>query len=309
MALRGLLSPSGRLTSCLHREGRSVSLTKRPCKDRVNPLPARSSCGIVVEFPFSDARNLIMKVCCWVAAAALCPLSGLAGAEPHQVPQTALYADPRQPDISGLWLLTGNFYFASDQTLPKLKGAFKSLYARRMKAFNEGRPIDDLTADCLPAGMPHLEVVPYPFEIMQTPGRVTILYEYDSVVRRIPLGATGEPAPGDDAPTFYGTSAGHWEGNTLVVETINIRADTQVDFSGLPHSDALKITERFTRKDASTLENRITLTDPKAYAEPFAVTRVYKLQPKWRVAEYVCTENNRNKTDSAGRTGSGVLQR
>jgi hypothetical protein len=182
-----------------------------------------------------------------------------------------------------------------------------------MRAFNAGHPIDDVTADCLPAGMPHMDVVPYPFEIMQTPGRVTILYEYDSVVRRIPIGAAGSGATSGAAaedvdPSYYGVSVGHWEGDTLIVETRHIRADTQVDFSGLPHSDALTITERLRRKDATTLENRITLDDPKAYAAPFTVTRLYKLHPKWRIAEYSCTENNRNRTDAQGRTTSGVVE-
>ena len=239
------------------------------------------------------------------------PLPG--GAAPPAPTLTALYADARQPDISGLWGITGAFYFAPDKSVPELLGEYKALYARRMQAFDAGRPIDDVTADCLPAGMPHMDVVPYPFEIMQTPGRVTILYEYDSVVRRIPLGAAGNAATGGDAaedvdPSYYGRSIGHWEGDTLVIETRHIRADTQVDFTGLPHSDALTITERFRRKDATTLENRITLDDPKAYAAPFTVTRLYKLHPRWKIGEYSCSENNRNKTDAQGRTSSGVLQ-
>jgi hypothetical protein len=124
-------------------------------------------------------------------------------------------------------------------------------------------------------------------------------------VRRIPLGPP-PPQAAKDAPTFNGQPTGHWEGDTLVIETTNIRGDTQVDFSGLPHSDALKVTERIRRTAPDTLESRITLTDPKAYAEPFTVTRVYKQRPKWRIAEYVCQENNRNKTDAEGRTGYGV---
>ena len=72
-----------------------------------------------------------------------------------------------------------------------------------------------------------MDVVPYPFEIMQTPDRVTMLYEYASAVRRISLGGT--PYPGDDMPLYNGLSAGHWDGATLVVETTDIRADTQLD--------------------------------------------------------------------------------
>jgi hypothetical protein len=219
---------------------------------------------------------------------------------------TALHADASQPDISGLWVVTGQFYFAPDKALPKLQGIYKDLYAKRTDAFKAGIAVDDVTADCLPAGMPHLLIVPYPFEVMQTPGRVTFLYEYDSVVRRVPVDGKTKVKQDPDLVSYHGDSYGHWEGDTLVVETVNVREDTQLDFSGLPHSDQLQITEHLRRKDATMLENRITLTDPKAYAEPFTVTRNYRLQPKWKISEYVCEENNRNTRNAKGETSSGV---
>jgi hypothetical protein len=229
--------------------------------------------------------------------------SGLAAA-PQLGP---LYADASQPDLSGLWVVTGGFYFAPDRSVPRLLGEYKETYARRTQAFKAGIAVDDLTADCLPAGMPHLLTVPYPFEIMQTPGRVTFLYEYDSVVRRVPVdGRTVAPDP--DQATYSGESYGHWAGDTLVIETVNIRAETQLDFTGIPHSEALRVTERWRRKDAHTLENTVTLTDPKAYAEPFSVTRTYQLKPKWKIAEYVCEENNRNSRNEQGHTSDGVSQ-
>jgi hypothetical protein len=225
----------------------------------------------------------------WAAAPALGPL----------------YADPSHADLSGLWLVTGGFYFAPDRSVPKLLGEYKTTYARRTEAFNKGVAIDDLTADCLPAGMPHLLTVPYPFELMQTPGRVTFLYEYDSVVRRVATdGSVAKPDP--DKVSYHGDSWGHWEGDTLVVETLNVREDTQLDFTGIPHSDALRITERWRRKDAKTLENTITLSDAKAFAEPFTTTRTYQLKPKWKISEYVCEENNRNARDEQGRTSGGA---
>lgn len=229
--------------------------------------------------------------------------SGLAAA-PQLGP---LYADASHPDLSGLWVVTGGFYFAPDRSVPRLLGEYKATYSKRTEAFKAGIAVDDLTADCLPAGMPHLLTVPYPFEIMQTPGRVTFLYEYDSVVRRVPTdGREVEPDP--DQATYHGESYGHWEGDTLVVETVNIRAETQLDFTGIPHSEALRVTERWRRKDAHTLENSITLTDPKAYGEPFSVIRTYQLKPKWQIEEYVCEENNRNARNEQGHTSDGVSQ-
>ncbi len=234
------------------------------------------------------------------------PVAVLAAAKSAKSSLSATYADPAQPDISGLWVVTGAMYFAPDRALPKLLGEYQALYDKRTQAFKTGIGIDDATANCLPAGLPHLLVVPYPFEIMQTPGRVTILYEYDSVVRRVPLGVAVPAHPDADAVSYNGDSYGHWEGDTLVIETVNIRDDTQLDFSGLPHSDALRVTERLHRKDATTLEDQITLSDPKAYAAPFTVTRLYRTRPKWKISEYVCEENNRNQTDEQGHTGSGV---
>ena len=243
----------------------------------------------------------------WLLALAVLSLvvAPVRGAEGQRAAATnALYADPRQPDISGLWLVTGYFTFSPDRALPVLKPPYDALYAKRMKAFNAGTPIDDVTANCLPPGMPHMMVVPYPFEIVQTPGRVLLLFEYAGQLRRIYL--DGRRPSEDDDPTYYGFSTGHWEGSTLVVETSRIRADTQVDFTGLPHSDALVITERFRRIDHDTLEDQITLTDPKAYARPFTVTRHYRLHPTWTIGEYVCEENNRNASGPNGVTGFGV---
>ena len=239
-----------------------------------------------------------MKQLALILAAALA--ASAASAAP---PLTARYADPAQPDITGVWVVTGWFSFSSDKAIPKLKPPYDGIYAKRMKAFDAGKPIDDVTADCLPPGMPHIQVVPYPFEIMQTPGRVTMLFEYAGQVRRIYLDG-GQPK--DPDPSYYGTSVGHWDGDALVVTTTNIREDTQDDFSGLPHSDALTITERFRRTAPDALEDRITLDDPKAYAEPFTSTRVYKLHPDWTIGEYVCEENNRNQIQTNGVTGFGV---
>ncbi len=248
-----------------------------------------------------------LKPLAWavLAPAALLPVLAL-GAPKAPPVLSSTYADPAQPDISGLWVVTGAMYYAPDRSVPKLLGSYKALYDKRTQAFKAGIAIDDDTAECLPAGLPHLFIVPYPFEILQTPGRLTFLYEYDSAVRRIPLGVSPPAHPDPDTATFNGDSYGHWEGDTLVIETVNIRGDTQLDFTGVPHSDALRITERLHRKDEKTLEDQITLTDPKAFAEPFTTTRLYRTRPKWKISEYVCEENNRNKPDAQGHTRSGV---
>jgi hypothetical protein len=123
---------------------------------------------------------------------------------------TARYADPSQPDITGIWVVTGAFNFAAAGVVPKLLGEYRTVYEKRAASIKAGIAIDDVTADCLPAGMPHLLVVPYPFEIMQTPGQVTFLYEFGSVVRRVPLSGADKLAWNEDAVTFHGDSSGRW---------------------------------------------------------------------------------------------------
>jgi hypothetical protein len=243
------------------------------------------------------------------ASVGLAPVAVPAAPQPAKTPLTSTHADPAQPDISGLWVVTGAMQYSPDRSVPKLQGEYLALYEKRTQAFKAGIAVDDTTAECLPAGLPHLFIVPYPFEILQTPGRVTFLYEYDSAVRRVPLGVAVPSEVDPDSASYNGDSYGHWEGDTLVIETVNVRGDTQLDFTGLPHSDALRITEHLRRKDATTLEDRITLTDPKAYAEPFTITRLYRTRPKWKISEYVCEENNRNKPDREGHTRSGIADK
>src|SRR5437016_1182617 len=126
---------------------------------------------------------------------------------------------------------------------------------------------------------------------------------YRSAVRRAPAKAAppAAPAPPKLTPLYadprqpdltgiwlvtgYGTTTGKWEGDTLVVTTTNIREDTQLDFSGPPHSEALTITERFRRTGPDALEDQITLTDPKAFDKPFATTRVYRRHADWTLGE------------------------
>jgi len=240
------------------------------------------------------------------AALGLAMVAGplLAEAATKATPATALYADPSKPDLSGLWVSVGSFNWSPDKKLPKFTPKYAAIYAKRAAALAAGDSIEDPTADCLPPGMPHMLIVPYPFELMQTPGRVTFLYEYQNPPRRVFTDGRGHPP--DIDPTFNGHSIGHWEGDTLVIETVAMRPEPVVDQYGIPRSDKLKVTERIRRTDPETLESVITLVDPEAYTEPFTVTRSYKLKPTWTIGEYVCEENNRNKIDPKGVTGFGV---
>ena len=131
---------------------------------------------------------------------------------------------------------------------------------------------------------------PYPFEILQARDRVVIIFEYQSLVRHIFL--DGRKHPKDLDPTYMGHSIGHYEGDTLVVDTLGFNDKTWLDSRGLPHTDALHVVERIRRVDHDTLQDEITIEDSKAYTRAWTAQKFYILKPDWEIQEYVCAENN-----------------
>jgi hypothetical protein len=139
---------------------------------------------------------------------------------------------------------------------------------------------------------------PYPMEFLFTPGKVTIAIEAYSQMRRIYV--DGRPHAEDPDPTYQGDSIGHWEGDTLVVDSVGFIPNSFIT-PGVGHSDQMRIEERFHQVSPDTMEIRTTIKDPKALAEPWAVTRTYKRHADWQLKEYVCAQNNRDSADSEGR--------
>ena len=137
----------------------------------------------------------------------------------------------------------------------------------------------------------------YPLEILQTPGQITIIAEAFSEVRRIYL---GEPqAKIDDVPPgYYGHSVGHWEGDTLMVDTVGIKPAVP-GYRGMPHSDQMRIIERFHLVAPDVLHDQITVEDPVALEKPWTFTFAYHRTPGYKMLEYVC-ENNREYVDENG---------
>jgi hypothetical protein len=93
-------------------------------------------------------------------------------------------------------------------------------------------------------------------------------------------------------PNWMGQSAGRWEGNTLMVDSLGFNDATTLDSAGLPHSTEMRVTERIRKLDAKTLEDLITINDPKTYTKPWSTRVTYKRQPGARLKEYVCTDSN-----------------
>jgi hypothetical protein len=183
---------------------------------------------------------------------------------------------------------------------PPYKADYEKRYEDKLKATAEGRASDP-TAGCLPPGFPRIMGTPYPLEFIVQPDKVTILFEAYSQVRRIYT--DGRKHPADLDPSYNGDSIGHWEGDTLVVDTVGLRGDTVFDVSGAPHSDAMHVTERIRRVSKDSIEDRILIEDPKALTKPWSVLRTYEQKPEWTIAEYVCEENQRNPVLPDGSTG------
>ncbi len=141
---------------------------------------------------------------------------------------------------------------------------------------------------CDPPGIPRLLLLPFPMQIVQIPGQVMMLFEYDHFIRQIFFDRRTHP--GDLDPTWLGDSVGHWEGNTLVVDTVGLNDKTWLDQVGHPHSDALHVVERIHRVDHDTLTDDLVIDDPKAYTKSWKGQQTFKLKPAWHLMEYVCED-------------------
>ena len=161
----------------------------------------------------------------------------------------------------------------------------RELRAQRMA--NNG--ISNPDSYCLPLGHMQFHTHLQPRKIIQTPEVIVMLYEASAGVRQI--FTDGRELPDNDPlPWWYGYSVGHWEGDTLVVETSHFRDNGWLDFNGSPSSDELRITERFRRVNLGRIEIDITIDDPKAYTEPFTVRVEHDLMPDTNLIEWVCED-------------------
>jgi hypothetical protein len=172
--------------------------------------------------------------------------------------------------------------------------------AMRAAAAKAPQPEDSETANCLPPGMPGIMGQPYPMEFLLTPGKVTIVIEAYTQVRHIYT--DGRALPAEPDPKFFGTSAGRWEGDTLVVETVGFNDFVQLA-RGVGHSDKMKIVERFRLTDPDTMSIETTITDPVALTAPYTTTATLRRHRDWTISEYICEENNRNSVDQRGKAG------
>jgi hypothetical protein len=198
-------------------------------------------------------------------------------------------------DISGVWdALRNNYDFASfskgdPPMTPWGQAQFNAAKPSQGPRGVKLTETTDRVYKCFPPGMPYIYMQIFPLQIVQTPKEVIELFEYDHTIRHIFM--DGRQHPADLTPTYNGHSIGHWEGDTLVVDTIGLNGKIWLDRLGHPESDQMHIVERIHRVDDKTLQVDFTFDDPKSYPKPWTAQLRYRLRPDWDILELVCEDN------------------
>lgn len=192
------------------------------------------------------------------------------------------------PDLSGVWQAP----YTPDLTKPL--GHDLPFTAYGAEQFKKVVHADDPASYCLPVGPARGIQAPMPFQIVQSPGLVVLLYEYQHTFRLIYTDGRKHP---DDLEPFrwFGDSIGKYEGGALVVDTVGIGDRTWLDTAGHQHSDQLHLIERFQKVDQNTLKWTVTFEDPKLYKEPFTVSLPLTRQDTVLMM-YSCEENEKDRT-------------
>jgi hypothetical protein len=188
-----------------------------------------------------------------------------------------------KPDFTGIW----NGQRTVSQDGPYLQPWAQKLLEQRAA----NNYADDFEARCLPGGPPR--GAPYHTSLFSTPKLVLMLFEGNTHMFR-QFFVDGTDHPKDLKPTWYGDSRAHWDGDTLVVDTIGFNDKSWIDMPGHPHTAQMHLIERFSRPSLGTLNIGITIDDPGAYTKPWIQNRSTTLETGMEMTEYVCNENNQD---------------
>jgi len=197
-----------------------------------------------------------------------------------------------KPDLSGVWSGPGPGSYdrniARDLSPKDIQPWAEALYQQRVRDMGKDAP----RANCLPDPFPYYHMVDIA-RFVQAPGLMVVLYQGTTNSVHRTIFTDGRPLPKDPNPTWMGYSIGHWEGETLVVDTAGFNDRSWLDIEGHPHTDALHITERFHRRDFGHMDLEMTIDDPKTFTRPFTLKIPKTLQPDTDLLEAVC-ENDRS---------------
>jgi len=249
-------------------------------------------------------------------AAAACVIAvGVAAGQASRSASAAL------PDWSGVWQMVGPTVFdrasvqpqtgragdAGVREFPPYTAAYEAIYRKNIERIKAGTFPDPISVCGVPHGFPRLMNVPDVYEFAVTPAATYVLAENGPNILRIYTDGRTHPAAEDLWGTYTGASVGHWEGDTLVFETVGLKGsrdnDVIIDRTGLVLSDASRVTTRMRTINATTLEAAMVVEDAKALTAPWKVTKQYRKLPAGTWAwDYGCAENNRNPISGSGRT-------
>ena len=206
-----------------------------------------------------------------------------------------------KPDFSGFWMPLASRQVPAESGCRSQAGRdslqpwAEQLYKERIE--NNGK--DHPGVRCLPSGIPEKNNIPDGLKVVQTPDLLVFLYESRTIYRQVFM--DGRPLPKNAQPTWMGYSIGRWEGDTLVVETIGQNGKTWLDMRGLPGTESLKVTERYSRPNIGRINIDVTIDDPKAYTKPWNVKLSWRLVPDTDLIESICEENNKDLPHMVGK--------
>jgi hypothetical protein len=194
------------------------------------------------------------------------------------------------PDLTGVWSIVtrAETLKTQDGKLPPLLPQAKAVYEAHVAQAARGDRSFDGTTRCLPPGLPRLMLVHRPFEILQRPQAIYFIHELNRLPRRAYL---NESLPTDVDPHYLGYSVARWESDTLLIESSGFEDGTLLDAAGLPHSEALRLTERYQLdRDGKHLHARFTVEDPKSFVMPWSFKAEYVRRPGYELRENVCAD-------------------
>jgi hypothetical protein len=215
---------------------------------------------------------------------------------------------PRTPegrlDLSGVWeplpdpggkpggiegVVAPRYLQDVTRDMPDRAGLMRPWAEALYKARAANQFLDNPQIRCLPSGIPRVYALTQPYKIVQGRELVLVLHEVGTLFRQIFL--DGRSHPTNPQPAWMGYSIGRWEGDTLVVETIGFNDQTWLDGTGHPHSERMRLTERFVRRSVGRMDLEITIDDSDTYTQPIRYIQPQVLLPEGELIEYVCSEN------------------
>jgi hypothetical protein len=195
-----------------------------------------------------------------------------------------------KPDLTGLWY--------GEEIADAGKAVLKP-WAAAIKAQRDGSEGKDYPQSfCLPMGITEMNRFDV-WQIVQTPTVLTMISGVDNPGHRL-IYTDGRPRPRDNGPTWYGRSIAHWDGDTLVIDTVGFNDKTWLA-SNNPHPEKLHVIERYRRPDLGRLEIELTLEDPDAFEQPWVIEKTAELAQDQELIEYICNENEKDRSHMVGR--------